>query len=232
MNFTFRLPEFDAVKAALAQTRGGRLLDVGCGDGMVTRLMPSHTIAVDASAASLEQARTRTGARLLQCEPDSLPFPDCYFDTVVCTKVIDHLACPERRAGTLREIRRVLKPKGKVILTVLHQNFRFDGFQIPKEGFEGKTFYHRFYLDEFRGLLAEELEVDEIWGLWTYLPKTYPIYTRLGPAVIYWERVLRQRVLSLKYCKFFLAICRPRAGSFGRKTGTINIRDLVVTGRK
>ncbi len=45
---------------------------------------------------------------------EKIPYPDGYFDTVVCGEVIEHLECPTK---LIREINRVLKSGGKLILS-------------------------------------------------------------------------------------------------------------------
>lgn len=66
---------------------------------------------------------------------DSIPFPDESFDSVVCTQVFEHLENPEKSA---REIYRVLKPGGYLLLTVpqtneLHEE-PYDFFRYTKYG--------------------------------------------------------------------------------------------------
>ena len=50
---------------------------------------------------------------------DKIPFSDAKFDSVVCTQVFEHLPHPYRGA---REIARVLKPGGQLLLTVPQMN--------------------------------------------------------------------------------------------------------------
>lgn len=45
---------------------------------------------------------------------EKIPYPDNYFDTIVCGEVIEHLECPTK---LIREINRVLKNGGKLILS-------------------------------------------------------------------------------------------------------------------
>jgi len=50
-----------------------------------------------------------------ECYLDAIPRPDDHFDAVILTQVLEHVPNPET---VLREIRRVLKPSGKLLLTV------------------------------------------------------------------------------------------------------------------
>jgi SAM-dependent methyltransferase len=97
--------------------RVGRALDVGCGDGRLTaELDAAELTAADVSAVALERARRRlTNARLVELEPDA-PFPldDAAFDLVLCAETIEHVRDVQL---LLSEIRRVLRPGGRLALT-------------------------------------------------------------------------------------------------------------------
>jgi hypothetical protein len=121
------------------------------------------------------------------------------------------LPTPELRSAMLAELSRVLRPNGKLVITAMHYNFRFRRKGFPQEGYEDGAFYRKFDLDEFREALDAHFGVTALWGLWSYLPKTFRIYLGLGSRVVYWERFIRTRKMSLKYGKILLAICMKRS---------------------
>jgi ubiquinone/menaquinone biosynthesis C-methylase UbiE len=212
MNFDARLPETDAVLAVVRTYKPGRILNVGCGTGVIAEKVAGicPVVTTVASMDRIEPARgCRSGTQILQAHPGSLPFPDASFDAVLCTQLLDHLENPVDRTTALAEMARVIRPGGRLIMTVRHQNFRFDNFGWAKEGVSEGVFYHRYYLDEFRKQLAPCWHIERMWGIWTYLPKTYRIYTSLGRFVVYWERALRTLPISLRYGKVLLAVCSP-----------------------
>lgn len=87
--------------------RGVRVLDIGCGDGMVKRLLPNcQVIGIDVEPAY-------TGA--LRGSAENLPFRENRFDIVTCFDVIEHVPDQEK---AIQEIKRVLKPGGLACLTV------------------------------------------------------------------------------------------------------------------
>ena len=104
---------------------GDRVLEVGFGPGAVVRhladMAPTVRVAgVDPSPEMVEQARARNAAAirngradLRQGSADSLPFDDDEFDAALTVNSMQ--VWPDPVAG-LREIRRVLKPGGKVAL--------------------------------------------------------------------------------------------------------------------
>lgn len=106
---------------ALELPTGGRVVDVGCGTGLLLeRLLAGHSGAeawgVDLSPEMLTQARARLGrrARLLLGDASALPLPDQCFDAAASSSALHHWSDPER---ALREIARVLRPGGQLVLT-------------------------------------------------------------------------------------------------------------------
>jgi len=110
----------------MALRPGQRVLDVACGTGIVTRLAapivgPAGSIvAVDFNPAMLDVARRHApadGARVewRQGDAAALPCADADFDVVLCQQGLQFF--PDRPAA-LREMRRVLRPGGRVGLAV------------------------------------------------------------------------------------------------------------------
>jgi SAM-dependent methyltransferase len=98
---------------------GERVLDLGSGGGEFTAaLAASGAIAVGAEVASaaIERARKRHPSLEFTLVPidGPLPFDDGSFDAVWASEVIEHVADTAR---WLSEVRRVLAPRGKVLLT-------------------------------------------------------------------------------------------------------------------
>lgn len=107
-----------------------RCLDVGCGDGGTSGVwLHDHAasyLGVDISEGAIRKAARRGLSVQLVEHADGLPFPDDSFDLVVCVEVLEHLFEPDR---AVREIRRVLRPQGRVIATVpnvVHWRIRVD----------------------------------------------------------------------------------------------------------
>ena len=103
----------------LAEARPGeRVLDLGCGAGAfltALREAGADPVGVEIAEAAVERART-TGVEVRLLEPDgTLPFGHGEFDLVWCSEVLEHV--PDALA-LLQETRRVLKPGGRLLLTV------------------------------------------------------------------------------------------------------------------
>lgn len=104
-----------AFVAALAPA--DRTLDLGVGDGRVAQLIETIRLTgVDVSEVALERAGRRLpDAELVHVEPDApLPFADNVFDLVTCIETLEHIRDVQL---ALSEIRRVLRPGGRLALT-------------------------------------------------------------------------------------------------------------------
>jgi ubiquinone/menaquinone biosynthesis C-methylase UbiE len=98
------------------------ILDAGCGNGRYSRFLLRHADAdaaitgFDLSPRMLDRARKRLASNRVghaMADLTRLPFGDEQFDAVVCGWVLEHL--PDPRPG-LRELARVLRPGGKLLL--------------------------------------------------------------------------------------------------------------------
>jgi ubiquinone/menaquinone biosynthesis C-methylase UbiE len=103
--------------ALLAQARG-RVLELGAGTGVnLEHYGPEVTELVLLEPAEpmvkrLEPKAAARGARVVQAGAEALPFEDASFDTVVATLVLCTVPDLDR---ALDEIRRVLKPDGRLL---------------------------------------------------------------------------------------------------------------------
>ena len=111
---------FPGGRAWACSQASGRVLEVAIGTGLnLPYYPPGITLAgVDLSPAMLAVARDRAhalgiGADLREASADALPFGDASFDTVVCT--LSLCTIPDDRAA-IREMRRVLRPGGRLVL--------------------------------------------------------------------------------------------------------------------
>jgi len=101
------------------------VLDVGCNVGALLQhcrsVAPTVRLAgVDLNPAAVAQARARLpDADLHVAAADALPYADASFDCVTCIEVLEHVPA-ERRRDALAEMRRVLRPGGRLVLRVPH----------------------------------------------------------------------------------------------------------------
>jgi len=94
-----------------------KVLDVGCGTGatLVALAEVADVTGIELDAGAVAFCRERGLEQVVEGSAESLPFSDGAFDMVFALDVIEHLDDDE--AG-LREFLRVLKPGGKLVVTV------------------------------------------------------------------------------------------------------------------
>lgn len=105
---------------------GEHVLDVGCGTGVLTRLAAEEVgndgevIGIDASAEMIQVAKRKAAKAHSKADfklgvVESLPFEDERFDIVLSSMMLHHLP-PELKVAGLREIFRVLKSGGRLMV--------------------------------------------------------------------------------------------------------------------
>lgn len=98
---------------------GGRLLDVGCGTGLLAAAIAAEGYDVYGADLSPEMARKAHARGLLgtyAATTTQLPFADGSFDLAFTVATLHHLETPERVARTIAEMARVVRPGGFVLL--------------------------------------------------------------------------------------------------------------------
>jgi ubiquinone/menaquinone biosynthesis C-methylase UbiE len=106
---------------------GDRILDAGCGWGRIISGIKffkpgSALVGVDANLVRLAAAKKTLAdmgldekVTLEVGDVDNLGFADCTFDVVVCARLLQYVPNPE---STIRELCRVLRPGGRLVLTI------------------------------------------------------------------------------------------------------------------
>ncbi len=98
-----------------------RVLDVGCGEGQVSRLaarLGARAIGIDPTWAQLTVAARRGGGPVYAgAVADRLPFRDASFDAVVACLVFEHI---DDADAALAEVARVLEPGGRFVFFLNH----------------------------------------------------------------------------------------------------------------
>ena len=112
------MPLYGAVLDAAGVTEGTRLLDAGCGAGLLgllASLRGARVTALDASAPLLAIARDRLpAAEVREGDLEALPFADGGFDAVAAVNSVFYAA---DMATAARELGRVVRPGGRVVVT-------------------------------------------------------------------------------------------------------------------
>jgi SAM-dependent methyltransferase len=96
--------------------QGQRILSIGCGRGEIEKMLESESRLVVATDLLLEMvhgAKRRKVQHLVQTDSHALPFAAASFDVVILPETLGYID-PD---VTFREIRRVLKPGGRFLIT-------------------------------------------------------------------------------------------------------------------
>lgn len=166
-----------------------RLLDLGCAAGHDTAWFSRkarEAFGLDYSESAVEEARrSYPHIEFIRGSSASLPFEDNFFDVVTFIEVLEHLPEQDERP-TLREIHRVLKPGGILILSTPHKGLfyfldpldaKFKLLRLLKKFLPGMEKFERAYpgcygglkghkhytLDEIKRLLGEGFQIRRVY---------------------------------------------------------------------
>lgn len=96
---------------------GGKILDVGCGNGSFLYKMQSagmDAYGVEISKEGCAQAK-KLGIKVKCGTLEDQKYPSHFFDVITLSHVFEHVQNPNK---TMRELKRILKPNGQIIITV------------------------------------------------------------------------------------------------------------------
>lgn len=156
------LPEFDRdwtlehlhrYLLACELVTGKAVLDIACGDGYGSAMLAKHATQVtgiDIDTPTVERARDKYVAdnlRFLQGSATNIPLDDDSMDLVVSFETIEHLTEQDRM---LREIRRVLRPKGFLLISSPN---KYEYSDVP--GYHNEFHLKELYCQEFEALLQK-----------------------------------------------------------------------------
>jgi SAM-dependent methyltransferase len=128
--------------------RVGKVLDLGCGNGRLLRLLGVNSIGCDVSS-SMVAVCNENGFNVKQGDFEkSVPFDDSTFDTVVSLDVMEHIRDID---SYISEVFRVLKMGGKFLFSVPYHGF-FKNLLVIMFGFDrhfNNGDHIRFFTDAF-----------------------------------------------------------------------------------
>jgi SAM-dependent methyltransferase len=113
--------------AIAARTLPGRAVDVGCGTGYLVDFLRRQSLLANVELYGIDfiiEGDTKTrhpSIHFVEAPVESLPFPDRFFDTVICTHVLEHVL--DIRAA-VTELRRVCA-KRLIVVVPLEREYKF-----------------------------------------------------------------------------------------------------------
>jgi SAM-dependent methyltransferase len=110
---------FQTLEAELPDWRAKEIADVGCGTGAILKQLgnPKKNVGIDLAPEAVSFCRQRGLDNVHQGDIHALPFSDASFDAVICSSVLYHEWVSDVE-GAVREMRRVLRPGGVLLINV------------------------------------------------------------------------------------------------------------------
>lgn len=136
----------DKIISALEIKKSDKVLEVGCGAGMIAQYLDCDYTGIDYSKPLVEKHINLLNHRVLVAEADSIPFEDKFFDKVFVFSTFHYFPDKVYADKALKEIKRV--SKGKIFIGDLPMtSHRKEHLLFNKSDFEGE-FLEGFYNKE------------------------------------------------------------------------------------
>ncbi|HJT46504.1 MAG TPA: class I SAM-dependent methyltransferase [Chthoniobacterales bacterium] len=142
---------FQTLETELPDWRTKTILDAGCGTGAILQRLGNavQNVGVDLAPEAIAFCRQRGLNNVQQADICHLPFPDASFDAVISSSVLYHEWVGDV-AAAVREMRRVLRPGGLLLINV--PAFRF----LHSAHDDAVMTARRFTKPEIRRVLLDE----------------------------------------------------------------------------
>lgn len=148
-------------------TKNSKVLDLGCGNGRYYETVKNKKakyFGLDASKELIKIAKEKhPKAKFITGNALDTSFKNNFFDFVYSIAVLHHMSSKELRLQFLKEAERILKPSGKMIITVWKSNIKKEKNTMEPWSNKVLRYYHWFSKKELDSLVEESgFEIEEI----------------------------------------------------------------------
>ena len=149
------------------------ILDIGCGNGRNMKNNNYNFYGIDSCEQFIKICKDQK-LNVQLSDMTNLPFDNNTFDGIISIASFHHLSTVKRRIECLKEMKRVLKPNGRILLSVwsinqthnnkLNNKFIYGDNIVPwknnKGDVIGNRYYYIFNLQELYSLLETEFNIE------------------------------------------------------------------------
>jgi len=191
-----KLPRIKIAADWITALKPLHLLDIGCGAGQLARriknALPDVQIhGLDFSKTAIDHAsKFLEKTWQLNIDLEDMPTPDEYYDAVICMEVLEHIY---DIMHLLKEIRRVVKPTGKVLISVpnlAYWRFRLQLLMgvLPHPEIFNPEHIHAFVLSSLKERMRRaDLFISRYWGYGNRLKFLAEKYPQLFSSTLFVE---------------------------------------------
>jgi 2-polyprenyl-3-methyl-5-hydroxy-6-metoxy-1,4-benzoquinol methylase len=208
------------IRAFAMPSASDRVLDVGCGSGVVADFLAStgaHVTAVDGNPDAIAYGRRtfrRDNLEFIQALVEELAFDDASFDRIYCMELIEHIY-EHQVVSLFQAFRRLLRPGGSLLLTTPNYRgfwpvleFVLDRLRLVP-ALDGHQHVTRFHASRLSTLLSDAgFQPERITTFATVAPFVSVLSWRAAVSVAHIEDRL-----SLPFGNLLLAVARRSPGS-------------------
>lgn len=184
-----------------------KILDLGCGEGVLVEKLRNKKFDIFGIDLNYESDF------VIKRDVINTGFPDSAFDIVLCLDVIEHLHF-ENQDKMLAEIKRILKPKGLLVMTipnlahfVSRLSFLFVGRLIRTSEVERHK-GDRPIVEYLKMLRQSRFIIEKRKGLFPTFPLVSAATYFFPRRVVFWHRILNKILAYSNWCFLNFLICR------------------------